>query len=622
MTLSEWLTSRIASAVQGMLEEYGQDWMEQDRERIIVEQPQRPEHGDYATNIAMQLAKTLRKPPMLIASELQTRLEQSGLLEGMIAKVETASPGFVNMFIRWETWAQAEWAPAASPGHKAIVEHTSINPNKSAHIGHLRNACIGDSIVRMLRKAGRRVEVHNYIDDLGNQLADTIVGMLHVPLQESHARFGDFCWELYAAINRQYKEEPPLEEERTRVLHALEAGDTNISWMGSLIAERIVTEHLDEMREFGIEYDLLVWESDIVREGFWSSAFRQLQRTASFRQVRGGAHDGCWVLSAGDEGAAAESEFPTDKVLVRSNGILTYTAKDIAYHLWKYGLLENDFRYRPFAGKLWTTGRQGEERAFGHADEVINVIDYRQHYPQAMVRQALKALGYEQQASRLCHVSYSVVSLSPGAARELGLDTSDGKASYAMSGRQGIGVKVSQLLERMEQAVEAQRSDRNGLSSRAIAAAAIRYYLLRFQLQTEVVFDLQQATEITGNTGVYLLYAHARAVSLLSKAGIQEGEKLAPPPVFPPLGPPERLLLRHIACGPDRFQAACRELAPHLICSYAYELAAAFNQFYAACPIAKADEPYRGFRLWLVSRYQAALREALDVLGLPAPSRL
>lgn len=458
---------------------------------------------------------------MAIAELITTEIEQSSGLDGLFSKIDIAAPGFINLYINWQDWAGRQFRLPEAAGEKVIIEHTSVNPNKSMHIGHLRNSCIGDALVRILRKTGYSVEVHNYVDDLGNQLADTVVGLLNVPLSGEHVRFGDYCWDIYAGVNKEYALHPESVHKRTEILHGLEKGDGNTAWLGSLVAERIVREHVAEMKGFDISYDLLVWESSILKEGFWASAFALLNQTEVFVQEREGKLAGCWILkqAAGEPAEAEVDEHQKDKVLVRSNGILTYTAKDIAYHLWKFGLLDKDFSYSEFNSGLWTTGLSGEQRAFGRADRVVNVIDYRQEYPQAMVKQALEILGYTEQAEQLHHVSYGVVSLSPASAAELGIDISDGKTSYAMSGRQGIGIKVTELLQLMEQTIEATRSDKSGLSSRHIATAAIRYYLLRFNLGTEIIFDFKQATEISGNTGVYLMYTYARAGSVLSKSG-------------------------------------------------------------------------------------------------------
>ncbi|MEK4004740.1 arginine--tRNA ligase [Paenibacillus sp. FSL H3-0333] len=495
---------------------------------VALEQPASADHGDYSSNIAMQLARHLRKAPLAIAGLIVAELEASGSVHGLVLRTEVAGPGFINMYLDWQAWARAKGnftLPQHTVGSKVIVEHTSVNPNKSMHIGHLRNSCIGDALVRVLRATGHTVEVHNYVDDLGNQLADTVAGLLNVPLVGAHVRFGDYCWDIYAEINKTYAQQPEMVQKRTEILHALEEGHGNTAWIGTLVAGQIVREHVEEMRGFGIDYDLLVWESNILKEGFWASAFELLSQTEIFVQETEGKLAGCWILKQPAEDARPDTleEHQKDKVLVRSNGILTYTAKDIAYHLWKFGLLEKDFSYSEFQSGLWTTGLSGQVLPFGRADQVVNVIDYRQEYPQQMVKQALKALGFGAQADALHHVSYGVVSLSPASAAGLGIDTSSGKSSYAMSGRQGIGIKVTELVRLMEDMIESTRSDKNGLSSRLIATAAIRYYLLRFNLGTEIVFDFKQAMEISGNTGVYLMYAYARAQRVLSKAASAGG---------------------------------------------------------------------------------------------------
>ncbi|WP_028547448.1 arginine--tRNA ligase [Paenibacillus sp. UNC451MF] len=618
--LSHFMMGSLVRSLKGLFDELGTAWGE--GVRFTLEQPAQLEHGDYSTNVAMQLAKVLRKPPMQIAELLVKKLEQDGLMDHLIYKIEVAPPGFINLFLDWEQWANKSFTLPEVSGEKVVIEHTSINPNKSAHIGHLRNSCIGDALVKLLRRVGYEVEVHNYIDDLGNQLADTVVGLHNTQLHKSHTRFGDFCWDVYSQINKDYEKNPLLLEQRTHVLHALEEGDSNTAWMGLLVAERIVREHVEEMKQFGIEYDLLVWESSIVREGFWSSAFDLLKQTQLFYKETEGKLAGCWVLKQTQDTEETESEHQIDKVLVRSNGILTYTAKDIAYHLWKFGLLDKSFVYKPFADKLWTTSTAGTVAPFGQAAMVINVIDHRQQYPQAMVKQALEALGFTGQAEKLRHVSYGVVSLSPNAAAELQIDTSDGKSSYAMSGRQGIGIKISDLLSLMEDVIDSKRSDKEGLSSRDIAAAAIRYYLLRFNLQTEVVFDLQQATEISGNTGVYLLYSYARAFRVLSKAEQELNRIPGAPSSFPTMEKQEYALIRHLSHWEETLYTASKELAPNIICSYAHEMATLFNHFYAACAILKAEEESRDFRIWLVSRFKDTLGDALQVLGLPTPSRM
>jgi arginyl-tRNA synthetase len=591
---------------------------------VLIEQPANLEHGDYSCNIAMQLAKLLRKSPLVIAELVKAEIKLQESYTGLLQKVEVAAPGFINLYMDWQVWAKHSFELPNSTGEKVIIEHTSINPNKAAHVGHLRNACIGDTLVRIMKRTGHDVEVHNYVDDLGNQLADTVVGLLNVTLEGDHQRFGDYCWDLYAKVNKEYAHNPEMTHKRTEMLHALEQGNGNEAWLGNLVAERIVREHVEEMKRFGIHYDLLVWESNILKEGFWTAASELLKQTSVFVQETEGKLAGCWVLKQGiavNNGADSEDHH-MDKVLVRSNGILTYTAKDIAYHLWKFGLLSKDFTYSEFSSGLWTTGLTGAQEPYGHADHVINVIDYRQEYPQQMVKQALGALGYNDQAEKLHHVSYGVVSLSPASAAELGINISEGKPSYAMSGRQGIGVKVIDLVTLMEQNIEHSRSDKEGLPSHIIAAAAIRYYLLRFNLGTEIVFDFKQATEISGNTGVYLMYTYARASSVLGKSTIPFRTDASQIQFPLEMEKAELALLRQLSLWEETLYSASIELTPNILCTYAHTLATLFNNFYSICPILKGEAGTIAFRLWLTSRFKDTLGDVLEVLGLPTPSRM
>ncbi|UKS30787.1 arginine--tRNA ligase [Paenibacillus sp. HWE-109] len=626
--LQQLLFNEISLHVDKLLQEGGVE--RPGTLKILTEHPAHIDHGDYSSNIAMLMAKILHKAPMLVAQDLQSRIVENGCIEGLFYRVEAVAPGFLNFYIQWDAWAkwksQTISQGESGPRKKVVVEHTSINPNKAAHVGHLRNSCIGDSLSRMLAHAGYEVEVHNYIDDLGNQLADTVVGMLHTSSDETFERFGDFCWETYAKVNQAYRNQPDLVQQRSVVLHALENGNSNLAWMGALVAERIVREQLDEMKQFGIQYDVLVWESSIVQAGFWDTTFELLSQTDMFYKVADGKLAGCWVLRNVEQKSDAEDEnedYQGDKVLVRSNGILTYTAKDIAYHLWKFGLLKNDFAYKKWGDGLWSTVSRGSKKSIGRADKVINVIDYRQQYPQEMVKLALQALGFESEANELKHVSYGVVSLSPSTAAGLGIDTADGKSSYAMSGRQGIGIKVADLLDRMESVIHEKRPRKAGISSRTLAAASIRYYLLKYQLLTEVVFDLEQATEVTGNTGVYLLYAYSRANSIMDKATNDARLHMIEPNFDAALlEDQEYQLLRHMAYWPETLKASIQQLAPSLICHYAFELASLFNHFYSACPVLKGTDSLVAHRLWITQTYQQTLHQALALLGMPTPKRL
>lgn len=622
--LKQKIISEIQKATQNLLVANQID--KADQISIHVEQPQHLEHGDLSTNLAMQLAKVFRKSPLHIAQDLVNELNKQDTFRQWVDEVEIVKPGFINFFLNWQALSLVENPYQSEKDdtqqhQKVIIEHTSINPNKAAHIGHLRNSCIGDTMARLYKFVGYNVEIHNYIDDLGNQLADTVVGLQNIPLQKKYDRFGDYCWDLYARINQAYQKDPSLQTKRAEVLQQLEEGDNNTAWQGYLVAEQIVREQIQEMEEFHINYDLLIWESDIVREGFWDQAFSLLRTSDQFIKENTGPLAGCWVLKQSDQ-PNQEQDHIQDKVLVRSNGILTYTAKDIAYHLWKFGLLNIDFSYQKFQEGLWTTSRQGSKQNYGHATQVLNVIDQRQEYPQQMVKAALETVGFTKEAENLHHVSYGVVSLSPTTASLLGIDTSDQKSSYTMSGRQGVGIKISELVEKMEQVIEEKRTRKTGLSSREIAIAAIRYYLLRFGLKTEIVFDMDQATEISGNTGVYLLYGYTRGYNILKKASVDHITKPAEISRAD-LDPAEYALIRHLITWPDTIESALKDLAPNHICNFAFELCSLFNHFYANCPVIQEEDPQKkSFRLWLTQAYLTQLADALHILGLPTPTEM
>ena len=623
VSLSTLLKARIGAAVETLFAQ------PPDPNVIVVEPAARPEFGDVTTNVAMRLARPLGRPPRDIAEALSQQLAQ----DPWIRRADAAGPGYVNLDIAWDVWMQAEGRellPIFPPqGGKVIVEHTSINPNKAAHVGHLRNACIGDSVARLLRRTGQLVEVHNYIDDLGRQVADTVTGLLYLDpgtVATGQPRFCDFCWDVYAALHQGYQSNPSLKAQGDQTLHELEAGDNRIAWMAEAFVQQILEDQQRDMARFGIRYDLLVHESDILRAGLWETAFSRLQGSSRFVRETDGPQAGCWVLRAreDDEDAAEERDgaHMPDKVLVRSNGLLTYTAKDIAYHLWKFGLLPLDFRYHLRGDGLYSTGREIlEHPALGGANTVINVIDRRQSYPQEMVQEALQAVGFEDAARNLHHIGYAVVSLSRRTAAHLGVPVEEGRDVYPMAGRQGIGIKIADLLALVAEAVESARSRKEGIGSEAIASGAIRYYLLRHNLQTDIVLDTDSVADIHGNTGPYVMYTHARAAGILRRADPTEAEAVAAPaPAI--LDPWERMVAISLAWWPDVLVEAARAYNPTVIATYVHELAERFNRFYEECPILRAGDTERRFRLALVRRVVAVMADGLDLLGVPAPDAM
>ena len=419
--------------------------------------------------------------------------------------------------------------PVSLPSKKVFIEHTSVNPNKAMHIGHLRNSVLGDTVARVLQWLGFSTEVCNYIDDTGLQVVDVVTALLFLDPPyyaeglgfeliwekvSPDQPFDYFCWDLYARFQDQLDKTPSLLKKREEVLHKIEQGIHPIARLAKDLATKIVRSHLETVAQLSIYYDLLNWESDIIARGFWEDTFELLKEKGGLRFETEGPNSGCWVVPFGGIVETAEGMKSLDKVLVRSNGSVTYTGKDVAYQLWKFGLLKKDFLYKQWGPQdngvmLWTTAREAEpgnrvSKTFGHAEMVINVIDTRQSYPQQVVVECLRQMGFDREANQSIHLAYEVVNLSPQAARILGMEETGEKKAYAMSGRSGTGVKAKDFIQMVKRKV-IEKAD-HPLEERvasALASAAIRYYLLKFTLESQIVFDFDEALKTTGDTGVY-----------------------------------------------------------------------------------------------------------------------
>ncbi|HEY6378691.1 MAG TPA: arginine--tRNA ligase [Candidatus Dormibacteraeota bacterium] len=637
----------LARALRAALDDLGASGVE-----AVVEPCARPELGDWSTPAALRCAAVLRRSPLQIAQELAALLKAAPAVEH-IGGYSVSAPGYVNARLEDRTWAPAVIREAlardpADPvplphGHgsrqgKALIEHTSINTNKAAHIGHLRNACIGDTVARLLRRTGSGVEVQNYIDDTGVQVADVVVGLRELGIeQQPEEPFDQFCSRVYVEVVRRQETEPALRALTVAVLKAIEERDNETARFAKQLAGRIVDAHLATMARFGIGYDLLSWESDILELGFWDAAFTLLRAHGAIVLADNGRNVGCWVMplvgvdaDAPEADAAAGGEPATDdrstKVLVKSDGVATYTAKDIAYQLWKFGLLDVDFHYRrwsddphsPATTQAHAGGATLDGRGFGHADHVITVIDVRQTYPQMVVRAALARLGHTHEAANSVHLGYEVVALTPRAAAELGVAADDGAAAVALSGRHGIEVRADDLLDRAVAMLRPKAAD--AATAHALAVGGVRYYLEKFTLPTIIAFDFGDALRVTGDSGVYLQYAHARAAGVLRKVSDDGGEP-EPPAALQAV---ERTLLRRIEDYPTALAEAAGALAPAVLAAYAFELASALTDVYEHTPaiIREADAGARRFRRALVAATRATLADALSVLGIPALERV
>ncbi len=617
---------------------------------ITLSQTPKIELGELATPVSLALAKQLQRAPRGIAEELIAR---AGKIEG-IERMEVAGAGYINFYVdRAATLRGSRVRGFATEGGKVIVEHTNINPNKAAHIGHLRNAAIGDTFVRILQAAGRNVEIQNYIDNTGVQVADVIVGLKHVEkktiediqrmIKDSSVKFDYYCWDVYARVAAFYELEDPKHTLRAETLKEIEEGKSETARMAELVAMTIARCHLRTMARINVHYDLLPRESDILHLKFWDYAFRELrQRDAIFFESEG-KNKGCWVMRLESEG------HDDDKIIVRSNGTVTYVGKDIAYQLWKLGLLKQDFRYDVFEAQenVWvTTSSAGTPNhpSFGGGDTVYNVIDVRQSYLQNVVRQGLLGLGYEEQARRSIHFSYEVVALTPACAEELGIEISDEdrkRAHIEVSGRKGQGVKADDLLDTLENDAKQEVAKRNPELRKSevaeiahrIAVGALRYFLLKFTRNAIIAFDFREALNFDGETGPYLQYAAVRGNNIINK--LREAEPdfdfsrvhqlLNDPKLEAFLNESNDIWeLLYLALRLDEIaNQVIMTLEPATLAKYAFTLAQRFSLFYHRYRIISEEDPQkRLFYVLVVDLVRESLTKALDLMGIEVPRRM
>jgi arginyl-tRNA synthetase len=636
-------------------------------ETIPMEIPPDLKFGELATPIAFELARKLRKAPKIIAQEIVAALTG---LQGF-SSFEVAGAGYINA--RFDRAAGAriiaatDQGPAPSNGLHALVEHTSINPNKAAHVGHLRNAILGDTFVRLLRAAGQKVDVQNYIDNTGVQVADVVVGFQHLEgkslaevrllledLKRKGERIDYYCWDLYAHTSQWYtsgteEENAARKKLRYATLHELERGNNETAEVAELISTAVLRRHLETMLRLDIEYDFLPRESEILHLKFWDAAFEQLKQTGVLYFETEGKNKGCWVMQRPGSEVAEDVLDEDAKVIVRSNGTVTYVGKDIAYHLWKFGLLGKDFGYNPFFSypdhECWISAVEGQENhpQFGGAQAIYNVIDARQSDPQSNVIQALRGMGHTDQANRYTHFSYEMVALTPRCAVELGYDVSAedlARPFIEVSGRKGFGVKADDLIDKLIAATRAEVDARQTGGAEAeggrqriaeqIAIGALRYFMLKFTRNSVIAFDFKDALSFEGETGPYIQYAVVRARNIFRKAETT----------------PEAVLAQLADLDPAAYlegdenediwalwlRAARRSLVleqcittsePAYLAKHAFQLAQEFNNFYHRHHILTEENPAR--KTFLLATAAVALRElvvVLNWLGIESPEAM
>jgi len=655
---------------------------------INAETPPRPDLGDLAFPVAFELAKLIKQTagikmaPRAIAEELKTGLMSAA----EVSRVDVAGAGYLNVFFNRATLlADFSQQPAAEKTSGAVadsrpkkmVEHTSINPNKAAHIGHVRNAVLGDTFVRILRSANERVEVQNYIDNTGVQVADVVVGFMHLEKMSldqikaldksltADQSFDYYCWDLYTRVGLFYRDEDPNAAPnaeklklRIEVLHALEEANNPIAELADYVATRNVECILDTMDRLDIRYDLLARESDILGLHFWERAFQLMREKGVIRLETEGRSKGCWVMPF--ESHTGTEEHEADKIIVRSNGTVTYTGKDIAYQLWKLGHLGLDFNYQPFRSYddghvAWVSTTNANSQTlpevprpnFGGGVAVYNVIDSRQAYPQEIVARGVSALVPELGEGASVHFGYEMVALSPAACEELGMKLSDedrSKPFIEMSGRKGLGVKADDLIDRLEASAQAEVESRHPDLSPAehfeiahsIAVGALRYFLLKFTRNSIIAFDFKEALAFEGETGTYCQNAAVRANSIFRKLGDEsltaarelianDSEKRAGVSEF--LDSEAGTEVWTLVLLAERLEEVVRQAAssaePANLAKYAFTLARAFNLFYHRHRIIVEEDVIKKAVLTMaadITRRQ--LTAALGTLGITVPERM
>jgi arginyl-tRNA synthetase len=635
---------------------------------LVVELPPKIEFGEMALPVAFELAKRLKKAPRAIAQELQAALAETP----GVASVEIAGAGYLNVKLdRAATvrrMAADEHALVGGDGFR-LVEHTSINPNKAAHVGHLRNAILGDSFARMLKrdeyKPGYETGVQNYIDNTGVQVADIVVAITSLKgmslddvrgwlteLMETNTRLDYACWDLYAAVSQWYEAEPAQAAERKKLrldtLHEIEAGGNDTATIAELIATGVLRRHLETMERLGIEYDFLPRESEILHLHFWEAARALMVEKGVLYLESEGKNKGCWVMRRASVSPAANAEASgvqlaeagldeDAKVLIRSNGTVTYVGKDIAYHLWKYGLLGKDFGYAKFheyaTHVCWMSTTEGEDPhpSYAHADAIYNVIDSRQDDPQTQVKEALRALGYVAEADRYTHLNYAFVGLTARTAEDLGYVLSDedkAKNFIEVSGRKGFGVKADDLIDRMIAAARSEVDSRHAeldeveraAIAEAIGVGALRFFLLRFTRNTIIAFDYQDALAFDGETGPYAQYAAVRAANIFRKAGVSAEDALAAVAALDLAGMlegDEGTSVWEVWLTASRLslvlEQAIAVAEPAVLARYAFVLAQQFNNFYHRHHILTETDEAR--KMLLLATAAVARRELVRVLG-------
>jgi len=608
--------------------------------------------GDFALPFPLQLAKEMKRHPRELAAEIVPLLSDLPRID----KIEVAGPGFINLFLNRRDFFlyqidSLDKRTFQQEEKKIIIEHTNINPNKAAHVGHLRNAVLGDTLGRCLKYKEENVEIQNYIDDTGIQVVDVTFGFMDMEhktledIQRIEGKFDYYCWDLYTRVSSYLEKHPDAQSRKSEILRKIEDGEQPEAEIAEHISRRILRAHLETMKRIDVSYDVLPCESSILGRKFWDKAFSRLKEKEAIYLVDEGSNKGCWVMRI-------EDDEEREKIIIRSDGTVTYVGKDIAYQLWKFGLLQKDFYYEPFIednGKtVWISTAEPKQAtsSFGNGTLVYNVIDTRQSYLQKIVVQGLKSLGYQDQAKKSIHYSYEMVALSPKSLDELGQKVSaeDKERDFLeVSGRKGLGVKADDLLDRLEQKafLEVERrnqdlpSEQRRLIARQIATGALRYFMLKFARNSIIVFDFEEALNFEGETGPYLQYSFVRINSIFRKLKERENftekdlktlglEQNIPIDTLPEQEQEDFWeLVFYASQFEEEIQHSVRSLEFSHLAKFAFNLCQKFNAYYHKYSIlAEKDQNTKSLRIWTIQYVREILKRVLSLMGIPQPARM
>jgi arginyl-tRNA synthetase len=638
----ETFLNEVRAATEDALARLGWD------EAIVLEVPPNPRMGDIATTVAFTIAKKTRQRPADLAKQIETQITVEP--DSLIERAEVAG-AYVNFFMKTERVAHVTVKEITTKrdlygstnlgnGKRVLVEHTNVNPNKAIHIGHARNTCLGDSLARILRFTGYDVQVANYVDDTGTQVADVVLGLTSLGfsmIPPEGMKFDHYCGdEIYAKVNKIYVDRPELIEQRKKLSRLIEQGDNETAAIAKQITLRIMKAQLETCWRMGVYFDLLNWETDILHSGLWKKAFEKMKDMGMTIFEDKGALAGCWIAKVTD---LPEFSDETDAVLVRSDGTTTYLGKDVPYAMWKLGLLDTDFSYRilleqPNHSNLWTTTSERaitDHPAFGAVDTAISVIDARQSRPQQILSTLMRLIAGESSPKKYVHYAYEVVSLTPKTARDLGMAISpeeENRKMLHMEGRKGLFVNVDTVLNALSKRafLETQKRNPNAgetwlkATSEKIANAAVRYDLTKVDSDKIIVFDMEEALDLEGETGPYVQYAHVRAHRILEKAGTAPRSEIDTSTLTQP---EETTLVKELSKFPYTVKLASEKLLPQGIAKYSYNLATVFNSFYEKCRVIGAQpKTLEQTRLRLVDCTRIVLRNSLALLGIETPDRM